>query len=105
MIEETYQYALTITDQQEADDTFEILVGYALQAGKDRLEAEILVRQNLGYLAGYHSNETRARVERLFRCSHPIFGALLASGAPTPEQAFAWGQKIGEDLRRRKEES
>ncbi|TXH09637.1 MAG: hypothetical protein E6R03_16465 [Hyphomicrobiaceae bacterium] len=44
----------------------------------------------LGF-AGYYDSETRERVERLFKCEHPIFGAIATKGQPTAELAFALG--------------
>lgn len=40
--------------------------------------------------------ETRARVERLFRCAHPIFGAIAEVGPPPAEEAFRKGLELGE---------
>lgn len=59
----------------------------------DGMTAEQIARANLGYYAGYYSDETRERVERLFGCSHPVFGNI-AAGKPTPEQAFAAGRAM-----------
>lgn len=58
---------------------------------KDNMTALEVAKINLGYYAGYYSNETRERVERLFGCAHPIFSAISEKGAPTPEAAFAAG--------------
>ena len=57
-----------------------------------RAEAEKICKSNLGYYAGYYDNETRARVEKLFLCEHPIFGSIKENGAPTPEEAFNAGK-------------
>ncbi len=46
---------------------------------------------NLGYFAGYYDSETRERVERLFKCSHPVFGAIAACGQPSVKEAWAAG--------------
>jgi hypothetical protein len=43
--------------------------------------------------------ETRARVELLFKCAHPVFGAIVEKGQPTPEEAFEMGRKLGEKVR------
>jgi hypothetical protein len=56
-----------------------------------RAEAERIERANLGYYAGYYSTATRERVERLFSCAHPIFGAIASAGAPTPAEALLSG--------------
>ena len=90
-IGDKYGPAMQITDQAEADAYFEKCVKHCMSFGKDRVEAESIERQNLGYYAGYYSDEVRRRIEQLFRCAHPIFGAISKVGAPTPEEAFQAG--------------
>jgi len=103
-IGEVYGPAMEIKDQAEADDYFEQLVQQSMeQHGKTREEAVAMNRSNLGYYAGYYDNETRERVERLFKCAHPIFGSIAVKGPPTPEQAFKMGQEMGEKVKREKE--
>jgi len=109
-IGETLGFAMKITNQEQADAWFEILVqdgikrrGDLLVKFKDnenpafrvRSEIEKIIRGNLGYYAGYYDHETRARVERLFKCSHPVFGSIEANGAPSPEEAFKKGLELG----------
>jgi hypothetical protein len=95
-IGDKYSPAMQITEQVEADAYFELCVEHTIRLGPcERVEAEKIERQNLGYYAGYCSNETRERVERLFKCEHPIFGAIAAKGPPTPEEAFEAGFKRG----------
>lgn len=89
-----YEPAMAISSQDEADAYFKRCVQHAMLFGLTRADAEKHERANLGYWAGYHSNATRERVERLFRCAHPYFGAIAEKGPPTPEQAFAIGMKI-----------
>lgn len=91
-----YESAMEFTDQAEADAYFEILVEHSMRCGLSRPEAETLERRNLGYFAGYYSNEVRERVERLFRCEHPFFGSIAKNGPPTCEQALAAGKKLAE---------
>lgn len=99
-IGELYGPAMTITTQEEADAYFEKLVEGMIEFVKEgmlyvpdfdprncREQAIGVVRQNLGYYAGYYDEETNQRVQRLFRCSHPIFGTTT----PTPEEAFQAG--------------
>lgn len=93
-IGEAYGPAMGITDQAEADRYFEELVLETMESGKTRDEAEAIERSNLGYYAGYCSHETRLRVERLFRCVHPVFGPA-ADHRPTPEECFAAGLQLG----------
>ena len=35
--------------------------------------AEEIVKANLEYFSGYYDEATMYRVQKLFRCSHPIF--------------------------------
>jgi len=94
-IGETYESAMKITDQKEADKYFEMLVQESMQeSGKSREEIEKIQRSNLAYLAGYYDDETRLRVERLFCCAHPIFGKV-SEHIPTIEEAFELGKKAG----------
>lgn len=95
-IGETYEPAMRIVDEAQAREYFEALVEQQIKRfGKSREETERMVRSNLGYFAGYYDHETRARVERLFQCEHPIFGAIAEKGPPTLEEAFARGLAFG----------
>jgi hypothetical protein len=86
-IGDKYRPAMTIEDQTEADAYFEQCVEHTMRFGKkSREEAESIERANLGYFAGYYSHDTRRRVERLFRCAHPIFGSIAQNGPPTAEE-------------------
>ena len=78
-----YEPAMEITEQSEADEYFEACVQHCMSFGKSREEAEIIERQNLGYFAGYYNAETRGRVEKLFSCTHPIFGSIANNGQPS----------------------
>jgi len=95
-IGEAYAPAMKITDQAEADRYFEKLVQWAMEnAGQTRKQAEEIQRNNLGCFAGHYDHETRLRVERLFRCHHPIFGAAT-NGEPTAEDALEAGKRMAE---------
>lgn len=97
-----YDPAMRMTDQAEADAYFEVLVTHMMKFGrKTREEAEEIERSNLGYYAGYYSDETRARVERLFKCAHPVFGAIALNGPPTFAEAIQRGRLLGETVARR----
>lgn len=110
-IGDKYHPAMKITDQAEADAYFELCVehcgqhlvlqGKATSAANARPQAETIERANLGYFAGYYDHQTRARVERLFRCAHPIFGAIEQDGPPSAEQALLAGLRAGIDSRER----
>ncbi len=94
-IGDKYKPAMEITDLQEAAAYFEECVQHTMTYGQTRQRAEEIEHSNLGYFAGYYDNKTRARVERLFCCAHPIFGAIAEKGPPTSEEAFAAGVKMG----------
>jgi len=98
-IGEKYGPAMLIEDQTEADAYFEQCVEHTMSFGNPRTEAEKIERANLGYFAGYHDNETRLRVERLFRCEHPIFGPIARNGPPTFSDALRAGIERGRALK------
>lgn len=93
---EKYDPAMRITTQEDADAYLEECVQHTMGFGKSREEAESIERSNLGYYAGYYDAETRERVERLFRCTHPVFGSIAEKGEPTPEEAFEMGKAMNE---------
>jgi hypothetical protein len=91
-IGDKYSPAMKITEQAEADKYFEELVRHNMSFGtNDRKRAEEIERGNLGYFAGYYDSETRERVERLFKCEHPVFGSIAKNGTPSPAEAFMAG--------------
>lgn len=98
-IGDKYGPAMEMNDEAEAAAYFETCVRHTMSHGSTRQEADRVEKANLGYYAGYYSNETRERVECLFNCSHPIFGSIAQSGTPTPEQALATGVARGKALR------
>jgi hypothetical protein len=97
-IGDKYAPAMEITDQAEADMYFEKCVAHSMRFNMTREKAEELERINLGYYAGYYNSETRARVEKLFNCAHPVFGAIAEKGQPTPEAAYAKGVEMGAEI-------
>ena len=99
-IDEIYGPAMSIQTQKEADIYLDRLICAHIEENRDSLEEALKVqRNNLGYYAGYCCAETRERVERLFKCAHPIFGSIAEKGQPTPEEAFEMGRKLGEKSR------
>lgn len=98
-IGELYGPAMLITEQAEANEYFKYIVEHIMLnscEGKtyDLKTAQDIARKNLGYYAGYYDHETRLRVEKLFSCSHPVFGSA-AGGTPSLEEAFVSGVVIG----------
>ena len=95
---EKYGPAMEITEQAEADAYFEECVQHSMDNfSMTRTEAEECERANLGYYAGYYSSETRERVERLFKCSHPVFGKVAERGEPTAEEALEAGLRMAHE--------
>lgn len=89
---EALRPAMEITDQEEADRYFHDYVKYTQKFLKESSKnAEEIVKSNIGYYTGYCDSETAARVQKLFLCSHPIFGETR----PTSEQAFKQGLETG----------
>lgn len=96
----TYGEALTpamrITDQADADQYKSDYIAYQerhITNGRSEsgMTAEQMVNANLGYYAGYCTDEVRERVERLFKCSHPIFGSIKENGIPSNQEALKCG--------------
>jgi hypothetical protein len=102
--EEAYFPAMTIETQEEADRYLEKLV-FAIMVSRPELtddEARELARSNLGYSAAYFDHATRLRVERLFRCEHPILGKAGVSPLP-PEECFRIGMEWAKEHISRRE--
>ena len=97
-IGDKYGPAMGITDQAEADAYFQQCVAHTMAFGKSQEEAEGIERGNLGYYAGYYSSETRERIERLFSCAHPIFGAITICGRPSVAEALESGRKLAQKI-------
>lgn len=88
-----------ITDKADAMQYKKAYVEFTEKHIKENepLSALQIVNSNIGYYAGYGSNEDRKRIEELFECSHPVFGAVKENGVPTGEEAFECG-KSGKTL-------
>lgn len=104
---ELYDPAMEIAmsgDKEEAAEYFQALVDYILKYNlsvENREKAIGIVHSNLGYWAGYYSDEHRVAVRKIFGSSHPIFGDKF----PTPEEAFKIGLKLGEKWKNEKNSS
>ena len=97
-IHDKYHPALKITAQPEADGYFQECVEHCMSHGKEQAEAQRIERINLAFYAAYapllESDETRARVEKLFACAHPIFGAIAEHGSVTVGDALEVGRRV-----------
>lgn len=77
MSELTYEQAVLETDPARAALLFEALVEKIGAAhGLNPGDAQAQVKRNLGYTAGWYSEETRERVERLYGAVHPVLGPV-----------------------------
>jgi hypothetical protein len=96
--------AMKAQTQSEANYYFGELVKTVrgIKPQLDLNEAEDIVKQNLGYYAGYFDDETRERVERLYNCAHPVFGKIAETGPISPEEALRKGMELGAQARLRK---
>jgi hypothetical protein len=96
---ETLEPAMEIQDEADAKQYMKDYITFIQKEldkkpREDNKTAEQIVKINLGYFAGYYDNKTRERVERLFCCSHPIFGSIKNNGIPTSKEAFNSGRKL-----------
>lgn len=100
-IQDKYGPAMFIEDQTEADLYFDACVRHSMAVAQiTREQAEEIERANLGYFAGYYGDDIRARVERVFKCAHPIFGPIATRGKSTVEQALEAGIELGRKVAR-----
>jgi hypothetical protein len=88
--------AMKITDSEDAiqyKKAYMMFIEKSLKDGQSEsgLTAEQIANVNLGYYAGYYSDEVRKRVEKLFMCSHPIFGSIKENGIPTAKESYECG--------------
>lgn len=93
---EVYGPAIDVKDEAGADEFFERLVTRHMhETGHSREQAEAIQRHNLGYYLGYFDTATRARLEPLFKCKHPIFGSIAENGPPSFAECFLAGVMRG----------
>lgn len=88
-----------ITDRKDAKQYKASYVAYIQEhldkePGNMDKSAMNIANSNIGYYAGYGSNEDRKRIEELFDCAHPIFGSIKEKGAPTSAEAFEMGKEL-----------
>ena len=93
--------AMKITNKKDAEQYIAEYIKYIEKYQKyaDEKDAEIIAKSNLGYYAGYYSNEVRERVEKLFCCAHPVFGSIKENGIPTPQEAFDMGKNMNNHVK------
>ena len=70
-----------ITDKADAKQYKQAYINYIQrkldnEPRNDGMTAEEIVNVNIGYYAGYGTHSDRVRIEELFECTHPVFGAV-----------------------------
>ena len=90
---EQFDSAMKCTTKDEADKWLvtEVLryeKEYEMRPGK----ATEVILCNLGYMAGYYSEEVSKKVLNLFGAAHPIFGTTR----PSTEEAFQLEKQVGQ---------
>ena len=103
-IGEIAEPAMKITKLEDAKQYLDDYIRYICMVNKnvDLNESTKIAKSNLAYYAGYYDNKTRERVEKLFNCSHPIFGSISKNGTPTSKQAFDMGRQFSENNKKKK---
>lgn len=70
-------FELAKLDKNQAKEFFEAYIDSILNRADDinsRPEAEARAKRNIGYFAGYCSEDICKLIYDTFECSHPIFG-------------------------------
>lgn len=92
---EMFEAAMKVETREAAEELLAAMVAIAQEVrGSDPEVTRKSVLRDLAYYAGYHSHETRLRVEDLFNCVHPYLGPAK-DGPLTAEQIFRMGMAIG----------
>ena len=88
--------ALAIKTQEEADKWFLKEVKIMKEANFDWSldKCASVVRSNLGYMAGYYSQDVSEHVHKFWNANHPIFGGPSYWNTMTSEKAFEAGKKL-----------
>jgi len=97
--DEAMREALAIKTQEEADIWFKEEVKFMKEHNPhwDLGECANVVRQNLGYMAGYYDKSASEHVQKFFGADHPLFGKPDYWDNVSPEQAFGMGLKTGQE--------
>jgi len=93
------QDAMKVQTVEEADAFLKKILAENHVGTKDWTEKERILRSNIAYFAGYYDQETRERIERVFKTAHPVFGSA-ANGPLDPMVAFRLGEAAGTAMRK-----
>ena len=83
--------------KEEATTLLAEQVAEIVKLGVSEEEATRRILANIGYFAGYYSQEIADKAYDLFNTEHPIFGRTH----PTPEEALRLGMEWGKRSRER----
>lgn len=103
---EQFEAAMACETKEEAQAFLESQGHYILSIWDDErpgepkpslLAAMNIVRNNLGYMAGYYGEAEAKKMHELFGAVHPIFGTSTYHTDVTPEEAFKMGQEYAKN--------
>ena len=97
-IHDKYEPAMSITEQSEADAYFARCVEHCMSHGPNPVESARIERINLGFYAAFKGDETRTRVEKLFKATHPVLGSIIERGPVSVGDAIEIGRKLNQQV-------
>jgi hypothetical protein len=89
----------SVQTSEQAKAYFEACVKHSMtiDIGLCREDAEAMERSNIGYVAGYFSQEEAARIHKLFGFGHPILGNAADWPKMSPESILEKGAAWASD--------
>ena len=98
-----YDAAMHVKDVEHAELYIDALLVWSKSCGSKRSELKLrdVHMKNIGYWSGYHSEDTRRRIEKVFgpKAVHPVFGAV--DDGVTAEEAFQMGMEMGKKCQKK----
>lgn len=86
---------MEVKTQEEADGKLKVLVEHYMRYHDKTLEeATKIVKENIGYMAGYYSHEAIERTQRLYGTVHPVLGTAKQIEALSPKQIMTLGAGV-----------
>ena len=96
-----FDILLSAKNKQEASCLFDIYIKHLMENNIDLTKECIIERakSNIGYFACYYGADEQDKIQNLYKCVHPIFGAVDDSKQIDQEEILATGIKIGENYK------